>query len=186
MVTALSTFTGLESFRIEFESPRSRPAWEHRRLLSPIHPVLPALTRFWFTGVSEYLEDLLARIDAPRPNSLEIFHFHQLIFNMPQLIQFTVSVAHQISWHSRKHRFNSKTAMQGSVSRIHRNPTQNSVWISYADSRIGSYPVWRRSVIVVPYLSFPRRSTLPSIRVYVGNTTSRMPNGWNYYAHLPL
>jgi hypothetical protein len=69
--------------------------------------------------------------------------------------------------------------MLGSVFLIHRNLTQNSVWISYADSRIGNYLVGRRSVIVVSYLSFPRCITLASIRVYVGKTTSRMPNGWN-------
>jgi hypothetical protein len=57
---------------------------------TPAHTLCPPRPHsvFWFTGVSEYLEDLLARIDAPRLNSLEIFIFHQLIFNMPQLIQF--------------------------------------------------------------------------------------------------
>ena len=39
-------------------------------------------------GASEYLEDLVARIDAPRLDCLEMKFFNQLIFDTPQLIQF--------------------------------------------------------------------------------------------------
>jgi hypothetical protein len=42
----------------------------------------------WFYGVSEYLDDLVARIDAPLLNKFEINFLHQLIFDSPQLIQF--------------------------------------------------------------------------------------------------
>jgi hypothetical protein len=41
-----------------------------------------------FTGVSEYLEDLVARIDAPQLHILDIRFFLQLIFDTPQLAQF--------------------------------------------------------------------------------------------------
>jgi len=41
-----------------------------------------------FTGVSEYLEDLVTRIDSPLLECLEIGLFYQLIFDTPQLIQF--------------------------------------------------------------------------------------------------
>jgi hypothetical protein len=41
-----------------------------------------------FEGVSEYLEDLVARIDAPLLDRLLITFFHQLIFDTPQLAQF--------------------------------------------------------------------------------------------------
>jgi hypothetical protein len=41
-----------------------------------------------FKGVGEYLEDLVARIDAPLLNKLAITFFHQLIFDTPQLMQF--------------------------------------------------------------------------------------------------
>jgi hypothetical protein len=41
-----------------------------------------------FKGVSEYLEDLVARIDAPLLDRLEITLFHQLILDTPQLTQF--------------------------------------------------------------------------------------------------
>jgi hypothetical protein len=38
--------------------------------------------------VSEYLEDLMARIEAPLLDELAINFFHQLIFNTPQVTQF--------------------------------------------------------------------------------------------------
>jgi hypothetical protein len=41
-----------------------------------------------FAGVSEYLEDFVARIDSPLLNRLDIRLFHQLIFDTPQLIEF--------------------------------------------------------------------------------------------------
>jgi hypothetical protein len=40
-----------------------------------------------FGGASEYLEDLVARIDAPLLHTLEITLFHQLILDTPQLTQ---------------------------------------------------------------------------------------------------
>ena len=42
----------------------------------------------YIEGVSEYLEDLVARIDAPLLDTFEIVFFHQLIFDTPQLAQF--------------------------------------------------------------------------------------------------
>ena len=63
MVTALSTLTSLERLWLEFESPiypdRKSP---HSPLLTCA--ILPALTELLFSGVGEYLEDLVARIDA--------------------------------------------------------------------------------------------------------------------------
>jgi hypothetical protein len=50
--------------------------------------ILPALTDFRFKGISEYLEDLVARIDAPLLHSLAITLFHQLIFETPHISQF--------------------------------------------------------------------------------------------------
>jgi len=39
-------------------------------------------------GVSEYLEDLVAQIESPLLDSLQIKFFHQLIFDTPQLARF--------------------------------------------------------------------------------------------------
>ena len=47
--------------------------------------VLPALTKFSFKGNSEYLEDMVSRIDTPLLDYLEITFFHQLIFETPLL-----------------------------------------------------------------------------------------------------
>jgi hypothetical protein len=80
--------TRLESFWLGFKSPLSRPVRESRRPHPPTRYILLALTSFWFEGVSEYLEDLVARIDAPLLASLQIMFFHQLIFDTPQLAQF--------------------------------------------------------------------------------------------------
>jgi hypothetical protein len=41
-----------------------------------------------FQGDNEYLEDFIARIDAPRLNPLNIFLFDQLVFYIPNLLWF--------------------------------------------------------------------------------------------------
>jgi hypothetical protein len=88
MARCLSTLTRLETLSLGFESPLSRPVRESRRPHPPTRSALPALTDFQFRGVSEYLEDLVARVDAPLLDGLEITFFHQLIFDTPQLAQF--------------------------------------------------------------------------------------------------
>ena len=87
IVTGLSALTSLESLIIKFRSPQSRP--DRRRRPPPLtRTLLPALTDFEFKGVSEYLDGLVARIDAPLLDELYITFFHQLIFDTPQLTQF--------------------------------------------------------------------------------------------------
>ncbi|KAF8503244.1 hypothetical protein F5888DRAFT_1886945 [Russula emetica] len=88
IVRCLSTLTRLERLSLVFKSPLSRPIRESRRLHPLTRSALPALTYFRFEGVSEYLEDLVARIDAPLLDSFIIWFFHQLIFDTPQLAQF--------------------------------------------------------------------------------------------------
>jgi hypothetical protein len=88
IVVCLPTLQRLEKLYLAFESPRSRPNRESRRLPPPTRSVLPALIELYFTGATEYLEDLVARIDAPLLDCLEIILFHQLIFDTPQLTQF--------------------------------------------------------------------------------------------------
>ena len=88
VVTCLSTLTSLESLHLSFRSPLSRPARAGRRPPPQTRSVLPALTRLQFRGTSEYLEDVVAWIDAPLLDSIRVSFFHQLIFNIPQLSQF--------------------------------------------------------------------------------------------------
>jgi hypothetical protein len=87
MVTALSALTSLKSLFIEFKSPRRRLD-RRRSPPPPTRTLLPALTYFYFKGVSEYLDDLVARIEAPLLDEFHITFFHQLIFDTPQLTQF--------------------------------------------------------------------------------------------------
>jgi hypothetical protein len=86
MVTSLSTLTSLESLALEFGSPRPDPAG--RRPPPSTRSVLPALTWLMFRGVSEYLEDLLVRIDVPQLSTLNTILFNQIDFYTPQLVRF--------------------------------------------------------------------------------------------------
>jgi len=88
IVTCLAELAGLETLLIEFESPRSRPEWNWRLRLPRTRSVLPALTSFLFKGNCEHLEDLVARIDAPRLADFHVTFFNELSFNTPRLAQF--------------------------------------------------------------------------------------------------
>jgi hypothetical protein len=88
MITSLSALTRLKALAIEFESPDSRPDRRIRRPHPLTRAVLPSLTRFHFRGVSEYLEDLVARIDASLVQDIDISFFNQLVFDLRQLPQF--------------------------------------------------------------------------------------------------
>jgi hypothetical protein len=88
MATCLAALPKLESIVLEFQSPRSRPSRDNRRPPSPTRAVLPALTAFDFQGVSDYLEDLVAQIDAPLLSRAKFRFFNQLTFDSPQLSQF--------------------------------------------------------------------------------------------------
>ena len=88
MANCLSVLTRLERLVIKFESPRCRPDSRSRRPPRPTRDLLPVLTQLWFFGIGDYLEDLVARIDAPLLDYLDITFFHQLIFETPQLTQF--------------------------------------------------------------------------------------------------
>ena len=88
MVTCLSAVPSLESLRLIFRSPRPHPDWTNRRPPPLTRAVLPALTEFYFRGVSEYLEDLISQVDAPLMRDVNITFFLQLTFDMSQLHQF--------------------------------------------------------------------------------------------------
>ena len=88
MANCLSVLTRLETFVIKFESPPCSPNHTIRRSPPRTCILLPVLKKFLFFGVSEYLEDLVGRIDAPLLNNLDITFLHQLIFSTPQITQF--------------------------------------------------------------------------------------------------
>ena len=88
MVAVLSTLTSLERLTLLFESPRSCPDQASRRSPPKTRSVLPSLTLFGFKGVSEYLDDLVAYIDAPQLDCLTIAFFNDIEFDTPQLVRF--------------------------------------------------------------------------------------------------
>ena len=88
IVTALSTLTHLGSLSLRFVSPQSRPDPEHQHPPPSTRSVLPNLKYFWFKGDSEYLEVVVAHIDAPRLDELNITLFNDIVFDTPQLTQF--------------------------------------------------------------------------------------------------
>ena len=88
MVTCLSMLTRLEEVKLQFLSPQVSPDQEGRRPPPPTRSVLPALKTFFFKGVNEYLEDIVARIDTPRLDRLLATFFNDINFNTPELNEF--------------------------------------------------------------------------------------------------
>jgi len=90
MATSISALTSLDSLCLQFRISQLRPDFESRRPpLPPLtRPILPSLTKFEFEGTSEYLEGILAGIDAPRLIDLRITFFNQFIFDTSQLFRF--------------------------------------------------------------------------------------------------
>ena len=88
MATSLAMLTRLRSVSISFRSRSSFPRNPTTQCPPPsTRTALPALTTFMFGGVSEYLDDLMARIDAPQLDFLHLQLFYQPIFGIPQLPQ---------------------------------------------------------------------------------------------------
>ena len=88
MIAHISVLSSLESFLLGFRSPQSRPDWKNRRPPPSKRSNMPALDYIFYEGVTEYLEDLLTLIDAPRLNYLCITFFNQIDFDTPRLAQF--------------------------------------------------------------------------------------------------
>ena len=87
MIVGLAVLPRLTHFVIHFQSASPRSD----RIQPPpaIRTILPALTFFQFQGASEYLEDLVYRIDAPQLNRILIRYLNQLIdFQVAQLSMF--------------------------------------------------------------------------------------------------
>jgi hypothetical protein len=89
MVAMISVLSGLRILSLDFQSRQSRPASgrQSRSLPLPKRSILPALNIFQFTGVSEYLEDFVIRIDTPQLDEMDIA-FNQIDFDCSHLAQF--------------------------------------------------------------------------------------------------
>ena len=88
MVTCLSALTSLQLLHLGFESPESCPDLETQPPFLPTRFVLPTLSEFSFKGASEYLEQLVARIDAPQARWLSITFFNDIHYDTPEFTQF--------------------------------------------------------------------------------------------------
>ena len=88
IVTGLAALVNLKSLIIQFPSSRSRPDRERRHLPPPIRTALPSLTYFEFEGDAEYLEGLVAQIDALLLDSVCITIFYGQITEFSQLGEF--------------------------------------------------------------------------------------------------
>jgi hypothetical protein len=85
MATSLSALTKLETLHFMFASPIPQPKRRARRSPPYTRTVLSALTFLRFKGVSEYLEVLVAQIDAPMLKQFGTCFFNQLVFDIPQI-----------------------------------------------------------------------------------------------------
>jgi hypothetical protein len=93
-----------DSLIIQFQFLTPHPKRRSRPVPPQTRSVLPALTKLHFQGISEYLEVLAARIDAPllRFDRPKIVFFNQLVFDIPQTIRFFghVTRAHALTGES--------------------------------------------------------------------------------------
>jgi hypothetical protein len=111
MVTCVSTLTRLTVLHIGFKSPDSRPDLGIRHPPSLVRATLPTLTQFQFHGVSEYLEDLVARIAAPQLHDVDILFFNQLVMDIRQLPQFFSHAPILMSYNQAEMTFDNRRVM---------------------------------------------------------------------------
>jgi hypothetical protein len=83
LTDALSGMAQLQSLSLHFLSNSYRPDTP-----SGERVVLPVLTRLNFRGNSEYLEGLVARIDAPRLEHIEVTFFNAIALHVSKLSKF--------------------------------------------------------------------------------------------------
>ena len=186
LVSCLSVLTNLERLNIGFKSPRCFPDRGGRRPPPRRRILLPVLTELFFEGVSEYLDDFLARVDAPLLDKLDITFFHQLIFDAPQITQF-ISRAPNLNACNEAHVEFSDWGVYITFPQIF----EGFIWMFHAESQIGSFRLWRRSAPRLSLrLSFSQWNASTSSRLdfhnWTGKTTSRTANGWSFYICLPL
>jgi len=100
MVTGLSTLIRLQSLSLTFRSPGDLPDGAIRIPPPDMRTLLPALTDLCFGGSSEYVEDLVAQIDSPLLENVQITLFNQEVPQVSELAKFVcradkLSLPHQ-------------------------------------------------------------------------------------------
>ena len=87
-VYALCGMTQLQSLSVHFLPCPPRRNYLSLPPLPGDRVVLPVLTRFRYRGISKYLDILVARVDAPRLNDIDITFFNQPTLEASQLAHF--------------------------------------------------------------------------------------------------
>ena len=172
MVTCLSTLTRLEFLRLGFDSRRTRPEWERRHTSSSTCALLPSLTSFTFEGVSEYLEDIVDKIDLPLLDSLTITFFHEPIFDTPRLAQFISRIPKLKTFNKAKLRLGKWNTFV-EVSSL--SKTTTNAFLKLEDSY--ESPDFLLSPLVQLCTSSLPRSLIPTLEdlVIIGSNFSRPP-----------
>ena len=86
MVAGLAALPRLVFFQLDFQPATPIPDRSHPPPVT--RTILPALTHLTFLGGCEYLEDFLARIDAPHLRWFQIIYWDLVDFEAPQLCRF--------------------------------------------------------------------------------------------------
>ena len=88
MVTGLSALTRLESLSLTFLSPDPFPDGPIQIPPPLTRTLLPALTDFRFQGYSDYMDDLVAQIDTPSLEEIEIWLSLREVLQVSELSKF--------------------------------------------------------------------------------------------------
>jgi hypothetical protein len=193
MVTALSTLTSLNRLHLGFRSPRSQADRASRHPPPLTRVVLPALSELRFKGDSEYLEDIVSRLEAPLLCYTKITFFNQLIFDTPLLRHFFS----RIETIREADRAYIRRSIDGALAVFKLYPRNCTGEEAGVMSQISCKPLdWQISSLAqVCSTSFPPIPTLEYLDIDIetdrihhekGKMTWRTLNGWNFYARSPL
>jgi hypothetical protein len=113
MVASISVLSSLKTLLLGFRSPEPPFVSESRSLPPAKRSILPALKRFTFRGVSEYLDEFVTRIDTPQLYNLDVTLFNQI--GTPRLAQFINRTPLRADHEARVDFFDEKTIVKLSL-----------------------------------------------------------------------
>ncbi|KAH8982465.1 hypothetical protein EDB86DRAFT_335091 [Lactarius hatsudake] len=185
MVAGLSNLSRLKTLEIGFSSPRSCSG---RRLPPPsTRSTISTLTEFTFRGSSEYLEDLVARMDTPSLHEFDISLFHQPIFDVPQLSQF-ICRTEGLGSPDNATLFSNEIAVSLKLWQATGSPIVGSFSLNilYPDLDWQISSVAQICLQSLPLLSGIKRLSIDSTDEQAGWQGDTSPEWHRFFAHLPL
>ena len=163
MATCLSVLTNLDTLVLSFyvEFIYFRP---HRRPPPMTRSILPNLNTFWFSGASQYLDDLVAQLDAPRLYHLSMtFPLEQMNFDTQHLAQF-ISRTPTSQEANEAHVILDGVDAEVDIRSASDDHARLCVKISYEDLRAKPEPLFIAQVCTI---CFPPLPTVENLRVGV-------------------